>query len=151
MGALSDYDKRRLRAAGFIKMEIDCFDNAKAVDGSEQDLNTKSENWNSMIESRRKWITMLKSKGWPDAEIYFRIKMLYEGHRSRRDAFMLLQAEVSPSQRNKKLTDNAEFRRRLVRTRITRTLGAAYGKDFRAASLPRHIPKPPQAPPRSQN
>lgn len=145
MGALSEYEKGVMRKAGFLPFEIKTFDDAKAVDGTPQDLNFKAENFQGMIRSRVRWIALLKSKGWDSFQISLRIKMLYAGHRSKRDSFMLLQAENSPSARTR-ITDNAEFRRRLVRTRITKTLGASYGKDFRKATLPRHIPKPPETP-----
>jgi hypothetical protein len=146
MGALTDSEKHTLKAAGFIPYEIKAFDEAKDVAGNYQDLNTKSENWQSMIRSRIKYVALLKSKGWDEFQIKFRISMLYRGHRTLRSPFILLQSEVSPSSKNKRITDNAEFRRRLSRTRVTKSLGQAYGKDFRKATLPRHIPKPPETP-----
>jgi len=146
MGALSDYEKSVLKQAGFIKWEIQQFDAAVDVSGNSQDLNTKSDNWQSMIRSRIRWRALLKSKGWDNFQIDYRIMMLYRGHRSNRSPFLLLQAENSPSQKNTKITDTAEFRRRLSRTRVTRTLGHAYGKDFRPTVLPKHLPKPPETP-----
>jgi hypothetical protein len=146
MGALTETEKRTLKAAGFIPYEIKAFDEAKDVAGNYQDLNTKSENWQSMIRSRIKYVALLKSKGWDSFQIAFRISMLYRGHRTLRSPFILLQSEVSPSSKNKRITDNAEFRRRLSRTRVTKSLGAAYGTEFRKATLPRHIPKPPETP-----
>jgi hypothetical protein len=145
MSALTDHEKRVMKQAGFLDFEIKTFDNAKDVAGNYQDLNFQAENFQGMIRSRIKYIALLKSKGWDSFQISLRIKMLYQGHRSKRDSFMLLQAENSPSSHNR-ITDNAEFRRRLVRTRVTRTLGEAYGKDFRKATLPRHIPRPPETP-----
>jgi hypothetical protein len=146
MGALSDYEKGVMRKAGFLPFEIKTFDNAKAVDGTPQDLNFKADNFQAMIRSRVRWIALLKSKGWDSFQIAFRIKLLYEGHRSKRDAFMLLQIENSPAQNSRKITDNAEFRRRLVRTRVTKVLGEAYSKPFRTTPLPRHVPKPQRLP-----
>ena len=146
MGALNDREKAQLRQAGFIPYEIKAFDAAVDVSGNYQDLNTSAENWQSMIRSRIKYVALLKSKGWDTFQINFRISMLYRGHRTLRSPFILLQSEVSPSSKQKRITDNAEYRRRLSRTRVTKTLGAAYGKDFRKATLPRHVPKPPETP-----
>jgi len=124
MSALTDHEKRVLRQSGFLDFEIKTFDDAKAVDGTPQDLNFKADNF----------------------QIAFRIKLLYAGHRSKRTSFMLLQIENSPAQHSHKITDNAEFRRRLVRTRVTKTLGEAYGKPFKTTPLPRHVPKPQRLP-----
>jgi hypothetical protein len=146
MSALTDHEKGVMRRAGFLDFEIKTFDEAKDVAGNYQDLNFQAENFQSMIRSRIKWIALLKSKGWDSFQISYRIKMLYEGHRSKRDSFMLLQAENSPSAKNRRITDNAEYRRRLARTRVTRTLGQAYGKDFRSTVLPKHVPQPPPTP-----
>jgi len=146
MGALKDSEKAALKRAGFIPYEIKAFDEAKDVAGNYQDLNTSAENWQNMLKSRAKWIALLKSKGWDNFQISFRIMMLYRGHRSNRSPFLLLQAENSPAARTRKITDNAEYRRRLSRTRVTKTLGQAYGKDFRSTVLPKHVPQPPPTP-----
>jgi len=146
MGALKDSEKAALKRAGFIPWEIKAFDQAVDVSGNPQDLNTSAENWQSMLKSRAKWVSLLRSKGWDIFQINFRIMMLYRGHRSNRSPFILLQSEVSPSSKQKRITDNAEFRRRLSRTRVTKSLGAAYGTEFRKALLPRHVPRPPETP-----
>jgi hypothetical protein len=146
MGALTEHERRVMHNAGFIKEEIDIFNNAVDVNGNPQDLNFRAENFQSMIRSRIRWIALLKSKGWDRFQINFRIKLLYAGHRSKRTSFMLLQIENSPAQHSHRITDNAEFRRRLVRTRVTKTLGEAYGKPFKTTPLPRHVPAPKRLP-----
>lgn len=146
MGALTEHERHVMKQAGFLDFEIKSFNNAVDVNGNPQDLNFAAENFQSMIKSRIRWIALLKSKGWDKFQIEFRIKMLYRGHRTERDSFILLQAEASPSQKNSKITDNAEFRRRLARNRVTRTMGHAYGKDFKPTTLPKHLPKPPETP-----
>ena len=146
MGALTEHERRVMIQAGFIKWEVDQFDAAVDEKGNPQDLNFQAENFQSMIRSRIRWRALLKSKGWDKFQVDYRIMMLYRGHRSDRSPFLLLQAENSPSQKNTKITDTAEFRRRLSRTRITRTLGHAYGKDSRPTPLPKHLPKPPETP-----
>jgi hypothetical protein len=146
MGALTEHERRVMKQAGFLDFEIKCFNDAVDVNKNPIDLNFQAENFQSMIRSRIRWISLLKSHGWDKFQIDFRIKMLYRGHRTERNSFILLQAEASPSQKNTKITDNAEFRRRLARNRVTRTMGHAYGKDFKPTPLPKHLPKPPETP-----
>ena len=146
MGALAEHERRVMRNAGFLDFEVKTFDEAVDVNGNPQDLNFRADNFQAMIRSRIRWIALLKAKGWDRFQINYRIKLLYIGHRSKRTSFMLLQIENSPAQHSHKITDNAEFRRRLVRTRVTKTLGEAYGKPFKTTPLPRHVPPPKRLP-----
>jgi hypothetical protein len=146
MGALTQSDKNDLKQAGFIQYEIKVFDAAVDVNGNTQDLNTKAENWKAMLRSRAKWVALLRGKGWAQWQIQLTIMKLYRGHRSERSPFTLLQSEVSPSSKNRRITDTAEFRRRLARTRVTKAFGHVYGKDFRSTPLPKHIPRPTELP-----
>jgi hypothetical protein len=146
MGALTLAERNELKKAGFIPYEVKVFDEAKAPDGTPQELNTKAENWRKMIASRVKWIALLYKNGWNSIQIEQRIMMLYKDSRTKKTPFLLLQSEQSPSAKNGRLTDSYDLRRRMSRVKVIRTLGGAYGRDFRPTTLPKHIPKPTPLP-----
>jgi len=142
MGNLTDSQKFEMWKCHFIKLEIDAFDNQHTVDGKLIPVNFEADNFQSMLRSRMKWVDMLRSSGWKDEEIDKSLIRLYQSRRNAIEPHWLLQAEGSPSAKNRTF-ENSKIRAALMRDRITKVKnGKSYVKEM--PKLPvRHIAKPP--------
>ena len=132
--------------AGFLPTEVQAFNEAKAVDGTTQDINFNAPQFQDMLKSRRRWVDDLISLGWNKKQIIHQIQMYYYNHRSKRSPFDFLQIEASPSAKQSRMSDTEISRKLLKRTRISRGMGRAYGRQFRPTKVPKNIPLPPRFP-----
>jgi hypothetical protein len=144
MGALTPKEKDILRRSGFIPREIEDFDKAVAIDGTQQDLNFNASNFQDMIRNRIRRVKSLKEAGWNDRRIAYLIGSYYsEKHRSKRSAFDMLQIEQSVGIRGKRETDNSLARRLLKLARVRASLGGSYSRGIKPTVMPRNIPHRP--------
>jgi hypothetical protein len=147
MGVLTSAQKQIMIRAGFIIKEINHFDNAKTIDGSKKwNLDFNNEAFQSMIKHRADWVATLRRLHWTDGQIVAQIRSYYIGHRSKRDAFSLLNLEASPSAKYKRLSDIDVSVKLLERSRVTRAFGKSYGRKMSPVLVPRYIPKPKRLP-----
>lgn len=137
MGALSASQKKELFNAGFLPSEIDKFDEAKTPDGKQQNLAFDSAPFQKMIESRRKWILELKSAGWNNRQVVEQIKRYYR-LKSGRSPFDFLKLEYQPPN---KVTDFVDAVKLKIRSRVSRSMGKAYGRRIYPKKLPKFLPK----------
>jgi len=147
MGALTEKEKETLRLSFFLKKEIEDFDNARAIDGTIQNLNFQADNFQMMIHNRVNLVKRLRDKGWGREKVRALIASYYsEKHRSKRSAFDMLQIEQSPSARQKNETDNSIARRLLKLARVQASLGANYTRALpnQSQQQPRNIPARPE-------
>jgi hypothetical protein len=144
-GALTIAEQEILERSYFLPFEIETFNKAISINGVQQDLNFKSPNFQNMITNRIKWVETLKKMGWSKESVAARIKMYYDNKRSVRSSFDLLQAEASPSARQRGETDNSLARRLLKLTRIRANFGYSY-TQMEQHNLPqsKNIPPPPK-------
>jgi len=142
MGTLNKGQKLTLRRDGFTKAEVKAYDEAKGPDGTLQDFAFGSETFKSVRKSRRNYVADLKERGWIRAEIDGRISSYY-GLKAGRSPFDFLKLEYAPS---RKLSDFQDATRRVIRSRITRTLGKAYGRRLRPSVRPKYLPERPRYP-----
>jgi hypothetical protein len=154
MGTLNKYQKLIMLKSGFLPHEIHEFDTAFVKVGDDwskkgplQHINFSAENFQSMIKNRREYLKLLAKLGLNKSEIADRINMYYRNQRSKRSAFDFLQMEQSPSAKQKPISDLTLLRKRVKRTRVSRTLGTSYGRPLQPIKLPRNIPRPPKYPP----
>ena len=131
--ALGRKEKAILADAGFTAYEIKKFDNAKTVDGKFQDLNFASITFQRMISSRRQWRKRLTDEGWTPAQIKGTIEKYYR-RRAGRSPFDFLKIEYQPA---KVLSDYAHAIKQRARTRITRDVGAGYGRGMKKQLRPK--------------
>ncbi len=144
MGALTPKEKLILRQSGFIPREIEDFDKAVAIDGTQQNLNFSASNFQDMIRNRIRRVKSLREAGWNDRRIAYLIGSYYsEKHRSKRTSYDFLQIEASTGIRGKRETDNSIARRLLKLSRIRATMGVSYSKGIKPTVIPRNIPRRP--------
>ena len=79
--ALRYEDALKLRRSGFLPWEIKKFDEAKAPDGSPQQLNVNTKTWQAAMESRRRWVGDKMRRGWTPKRIAVSIIGYYVMHK----------------------------------------------------------------------
>lgn len=148
MGALTGREKIVLRQKGFLPWEIEQFDKAKAGDTISgnivrQDIAFQSAPFQAMIDSRVKYIQMLKGIGWQPQQIAEQISRYYN-LKAGRTPWDFLKIEYKPA---RQISDFQWGRRVEVRTRISRTLGKVYGRRVSPQRRPKFIPTSKRVPP----
>ena len=128
VGALTGKEKQELRKAGFLYREIAIFNNAKTPDGKTfQSLNTTSQNWRDMLQSRRDWVQNMRRMKWSDDQIINEI-LAYYTRVSDRSPFDFLQMESSPHSVSKRPSDSELIRQRKNSRKIKSHFGSkVYG------------------------
>jgi len=147
MSALTKKQKIVLIKEHFLPREIRDFDNAIAGDvasGSRvpQHLKFNSKPFRAMRNSRKQWVRDLKKRGWTNDQILQQVAAYYS-LKAGRSPFDFLKLSYRP---DKKLTDYVDAIKRKVRTRISRTLGRAYGRQMTPQTRPKFLPKRPLYP-----
>jgi hypothetical protein len=124
---LSEYNAQRLRDAGFVKFEIDEFANAVDSKGKAQPpIDTDSPIWNSVMNSRMRWVEDKIARGWSQSEIEEEILNYYRRD-ERRSPFDFIRAEYKPP----KKTNYYDLMRRRKKTDIHYGLDKYYGEQKR--------------------
>ncbi|MFA5306534.1 MAG: hypothetical protein WC365_03730 [Candidatus Babeliales bacterium] len=131
--------------AYFLESEIETFNKSTSINGVIQDINFSAENFQNMIRNRIRWVETLKRMGWSKAAVQARIRSYYENKRSLRSSWDMVQAESSPSARQRGETDFAIARRLMKISRVKSTFGQAY-THMESHTIPqgKNIPRPPK-------
>lgn len=136
MDGLTREQRKELASKGFLKHEIEDFNNAY--------VNYESATFQSMIRSRWNWVRTMRDVGWSDNKIAARLRHWYK-LKKERSPFDWLKIEYRPGA---KLTIKQLAMQLKIRRSASRTLGRAYGR-IRSLKTMRKIgykgiPKPPK-------
>jgi len=147
MGALTRKQKVQLRQDFFLPREIKGFDEAIGGDIASghrvpQKLKFNSKPFRAMRNSRKQWVRDLKKKGWTTDQVMQQVAAYYS-LKAGRNPFDFLKMEYKSL---KKLTDFIDAVKRKVRSRVSRTLGRAYGRKMTPQQRPKFLPKRPLYP-----
>lgn len=131
---MNDIEKRELRNKGFLKWEVEQFENGN--------INFESHTFQSMVRSRKLWIDAMRMVGWNDTQIAVRLRHWYR-IKKERNPFDWLKMEYRPPI---KLTIKQLAQQLAIRRSASRVLGRAYGRIRSIRQLDRigykGIPKP---------
>lgn len=122
MGVLTDSQKATMATVGFLRREIEAFDNATTRDGRLQDLSYHSYTFEAMVESRIRYWQRLTRLGWSRQKILSRLAKFYKRGGS---PFEFLRLEYKPPEA---VTEYVYARYHAARSRVSRVLGKVYGK-----------------------
>lgn len=152
MGALNKDEKEAMLNSGFLKYEVEAFDNAKTPTGETQLVAYNSVSWQNMMSSRREYVMGCHSAGLTNKQIRDLVKHHYETSKER-TPWDFLKLEYQPTDRN--LTDT-EFADKLgIRAAVTRNLvrpakvdyGPIMDSEFRPRTVPKStVPRPTYKP-----
>ena len=119
--ALTRHDRERLRNSGFLESEVKALERSVDPAGKEQKVDLSKEGWRMAIESRIRWVSRRRTKGWTNREIRGAIEYYYKLDK-KRSPWDFIQEEYRLGMTGKRISDYQDTRARRKAKQIRKTL-----------------------------